>query len=160
MGDNPNDVIALDRRQPASKLGPSSKGDMRVHGIDIEGNMEGLISKGVQVLDGLLHDRSDPQLHHVVHGEALHVVLLQVHPLVPIDVADAHQDDVLEGDALGQPLEAWDGRGQACHVGHWVAVVVFVGTLLGVDEIWMGVDPDDLEVLVVAVEGVEGGRAD
>lgn len=38
-------------------------------------------------------------------------------------------------------------------------MVILVGTFLRMDEIGMSINPDDLKVLVVTIEGVKGGSA-
>jgi hypothetical protein len=134
---------------------------MGIDRIDVEGNMEGLVSFGVKIFNGLAHDLSNAELHHMVHRETFDLVFLQVDPLVWVDVTDANEDQIFKRNDVLEPGEAWDaGLGKSSGVASWVTVVAVVCAESGVDEIRVGVDPDDLEILVAAVERMKGGSSD
>jgi hypothetical protein len=154
----PHNVVRFDRRKASSELSASSEGNIGVDRIDVKGNMEGLVSSGVEVRMGLPHHLSNSQLSDVVHREALDVQSLQVYPFVRVDVPNGNEDHVFIGDLVGQPLEPRN-YSQAGDVGDRIAVVVGVFGLVRVDEVGMSVNPDDLQVLIVGVQCVEGGRA-
>ena len=62
------------------------------------------------MVNGLSHDLPNAVLHHMVHRETFDVMFAKVDPLIGINVSDSDEDQVLEGEGVGEPVETWDER--------------------------------------------------
>lgn len=159
MGNFPHDQVRLFFTESAPELGSRSWSEVRLRCVDVERNMEISVARGVEIVDCLVDDFSDAQISHMVHREAFDVVLLEVDPLIGIDVSDGDEDYIFERNEIGQPGEAGERR-EAGHVGNGVAMVAVIVAEIVIDEIGMRVHPDNLKIFVVGMQSMEGGTSD
>ena len=135
-------MVGFDRPQSSSKLGTSSKTMNWFNRINIKRNMERFISNRIQIVNGLPHYSPNSKLHNMVHCETLYVVLLETDPLVRVDVSDAHEDQVLEGNDISKPFEAGDEfMRESEGVSAGIAVVAVILAVGRVDEVRVGIHP-------------------
>jgi hypothetical protein len=157
----PDDVVGLDGSESSSELSSSGETIDRFNCVNVEGNVERFVAFGVEIVDSLSHGLSDAQLEDVVHGEALDVVLFEIDPLIWVDISDGQQDDVLIGNGVLEPFEAWNHRlGESTGMAGRISVIAIVCAFGGVDEVGVCVDPYHLQVFMMRVESMNGGTAD
>ena len=156
-----DDIVSLYRSQSSSKFGTSSQAINWLDGIDIKRDMEWFVSYWIQIVDWLSHDFSYAKLHDVIHCEAFDVALLEIDPLIWIDVSNSNQYNVFKRKYVVKPIEPrnkW--LGEPTSVTGWIAVISLIGTFGRIYEIRVRVNPYDFEIFVMWVKSMYGGASD
>lgn len=96
------DVMPLSESQPASDRGAGRRGNGRVHGVDIEAEMDGTLSVRaliilVQPLHSQLDDLPDAATVNFVHREGFDTMFLEDGLLTAVNIAQADVDQARGG---------------------------------------------------------------
>ena len=142
-------MTALSVWKPSSKFSPSCRYKRRINSVNVEWNMKRTLTLRIQILNWLSHNFSNPVLINVIHCKAFNFLFFQRGPLVDIYVSDSNENEIVHRQSIFEPLKIAEIT-QTCQVCKWNPVIPVIITLFYIDEVWMGIHPDDLKVGVLS----------